>query len=366
MEIKSKRHPNQFYFVLLLAFLAFENNYAQKKIIPFNNPNIRYEGRISFDENTASLYWSGSNINFNFKGSEISAIFKDTDTSNYYNVIIDDKVVSKIQLNSSKQTYLLASGLSNEKHKIQLFKRTEWDKGTTSFYGFESNENSKILAQTKPKKRKIEFYGNSITCGYAIENNSKDSGTGHFENNYLSYAALTARHFNAQYSCIAKSGIGIMISWLPQIMPEIYDLTNPNNQDSKWDFKKYAPDIVVINLLQNDSWLVGKPNHEQFKNRFGTHAPTEDFIITSYEKFVKSIRLKYPNAHIICVLGNMDITREGSLWPGYVTKAVEKLNDHKIYTHFFKYKNTAGHPSIEEQKQMANSLIDFINQTIKW
>jgi hypothetical protein len=257
--------------------------------------------------------------------------------------------------------------LSKGKHKIQLFKRTEWAKGTTQFYGFETNENSKLLAKSKAKKRKIEFYGNSISCGYGIEDyTSKDSGSGHFENNYLSYAALTARHFDAQYSCIARSGIGIMVSWNPEIMPEIYDLTNPQDNNSKWDFKKYTPDIVVINLLQNDSWLVGNPNHEQFKNRFGTQAPTDDFIIASYEKFVRSIRLKYPNAHIICVLGNMDITREGSPWPSYVTKAIANLNDHKIYTHFFKYKNTPGHPKVIEQKEMANSLIDFINQTIKW
>lgn len=358
---------NKLSFLCLLVFLAIGKSFAQKKIISFDNPKIRYEGRMNFSSDAAILYWSGSNINLNFKGSEISAILKDSDTANYYNVIIDDSIVSKIQLNTSKQTYLLASGLSNKKHKIQLFKRTGWDKGNTTFYGFETNSSIKLEAKSKPKKRKIEFYGNSITTGHGIEDNSsKDSGSGHFENNYLTYAALTARHFDSQYSCIAKSGIGIMVSWFPKIMPEVYDLINPNNPNSKWDFKKYTPDVVVINLLQNDSWLVKLPKHEQFINRFGTQAPTKDFIITSYEKFVKSIRLKYPNAHIICVLGNMDITKEGSLWPSYVTKAVENLNDKKIYTHFFAYKNTAGHPNVSEQSAMANSLIAFINENIKW
>jgi hypothetical protein len=358
---------NKKLLVLLLAFFVFGKNSAQKKFIPFNSPNISYEGRIDFKNNAATLYWSGSNINLNFKGSEISAILKDADTANYYNVIIDDKVVSKIQLDTLKKTYLLASGLSNENHKIQLFKRTEWDKGTTYFYGFETNENTKLLPKSKPKKRKIEFFGNSITCGYAIEDYSiNDSRSGHFENNYLTYAALTARHFDAQYHCTSRSGIGITISWHPEIMPEIYDLINPNDEKSKWDFNKYTPDIVVVNLLQNDSYLVKFSNHEQFKKRFGTVAPTKDFIIDAYEKFIKSIRLKYPKAHIICALGSMDITKEGSIWPSYVTKAVNNLNDKKIYTHFFKFKNSDGHPKIEEQKQMADSLITFIDQTIKW
>jgi hypothetical protein len=358
---------NKNFYILLLIFFIYGKNSAQKIFIPFNSPNISYEGRISFKDKAATLYWSGSNINLNFKGSEISAILKDADTANYYNVIVDDKVVSKIQLDTLKRTYLLATGLSNGNHKIQLFKRTEWDKGTTSFYGFETNEDTKLQPKSNPKKRKIEFYGNSITCGYAIEDYSpNDSEAGHFENNYLTYAALTARHYEAQYSCIARSGIGITVSWHPEIMPEMYDLTNPRDEKSKWDFNKYTPNIVVINLLQNDSWLVNMTDNDQFKIRFGTKAPTEDFIIDAYEKFVKSIRLKYPKAHIICVLGNMDITKEGSPWPSYVTKAVSKINDKKIYTHFFKFKNSMGHPKVEEQKQMATSLIAFIDQTIKW
>jgi len=340
---------------------------AQKTTIPFNNPKIQYEGRVAFKDSAALINWSGSSINLYFKGAEISAILKDADTSNYYDVILDDKVISKIQLDTVKKDYLLASGLSKGIHKIQLFKRTEWGKGQTFFYGFETNTETKILPKSKSKKRKMEFYGDSITCGYGNEDTTgKDSGTGHFENNYLTYGAITARQFDAQFSCIATSGIGIMVSWFPIIMPDIYDLTDPHDKNTKWDFNNYTPDIVVINLFQNDSWIVNLPKNEQFKNRFGSEKPKENFIIASYENFVKTIRTKYPKASIICVLGNMDATKEGSKWPNYVIKAVENLNDKKIYTHFFEYKNTPGHPKVNEQRAMADSLIAFINQKIKW
>jgi hypothetical protein len=62
----------------------------------------------------------------------------------------------------------------------------------------------------------------------------------------------------------------------------------------------------------------------------------------------------------------MDATKEGSKWPCYITKALTNLKDKKMYTHFFKYKNTPGHPKVNEQNAMANSLIAFINQNIKW
>jgi hypothetical protein len=62
----------------------------------------------------------------------------------------------------------------------------------------------------------------------------------------------------------------------------------------------------------------------------------------------------------------MDITRKGSPWPGYVEKAVASLNDARIYTHFFPYKNTPGHPQVSEQQAMAKSLIAFIGEKVKW
>jgi len=347
-------------------FICFLSSQAQNKMVAYNDPAVFYEGRIFYQNNAAVLSWPGNSASVVFKGTAISAVLQDKDTANYYNVIVDEKVVAKIHTDTVKRTYVLASGLKNGKHKVQLFKRTEWDKGLTLFYGFEMPQENKLLSPPSPKKRKIEFYGNSITCGYADEDTKTDSWFGYYENNYLTYAAITARHFDAQYSCIGKSGIGIQVSWFPLIMPEMYDRTNPKDSTSKWDFSKYTPDVVVINLLQNDSWIVLKPDHPEFKHRFGTKTPDAEQIISTYKNFVATIRAKYPKASIICALGSMDATKEGSVWPSYVEKAVAQLHDAKIYTHFFKYKNDYGHPRVFEQKIMADDLIQFIDKNIKW
>lgn len=66
------------------------------------------------------------------------------------------------------------------------------------------------------------------------------------------------------------------------------------------------------------------------------------------------------------MLGNMDITKEGSPWPGYVQKAVSQLHDKKIFTYFAPYKDTYGHPKIKEQVTLADGLIKFIDEHIKW
>ena len=354
-------------FLLLSIFLLFFNLICfSQQLVSFNNRHISYEGRIPFNSEAAELMWPGTSVTVNFKGTGISGIFKDKDTANYYNVIIDKDSIYKIKFDTSKGTVLLAQGLAYGKHSLQLFKRTEWDKGKTWFYGFVTNAKTKLLKPDKLPKRKIEFFGNSITCGYAIYDSAKDFPYGYYENNYDAYAAITARHFKAQYHCTAKSGIGIMVSWFPLIMPEMYNRLDPTDSTSKWDFSKYTPDLVVINLLQNDSWIVNMPDNPQFKKRFGSHPPGESQIVEAYKIFVQTIRLTYPKAPIICMLGNMDITKKGSPWPGYVSKAVDELHDKKIFTYFAPYKETYGHPKTKEQMALANGLIKFIDEHVKW
>jgi hypothetical protein len=329
--------------------------------ISSGNDKIQYEGRIGRTADSAAvLSWPGSSILIRFEGTEVKALLKDDRGKNVYNVIIDHKLISKLELDTAKKYYSLASSLSKGIHTLELFKRTEAVWGNTNFYGFTITGNEKLF-QAVEKKLKMEFYGNSITCGYGIEDTTGgDSGASKYENNYLSYASVTARHFNAANHVIAVSGIGLMVSWFNFTMPDVYDKLNANTRDTYWDFKSYTPDIVVINLFQNDSWLVKMPDNAEFKRVFGTKAPDSIFIVNAYKNFVYGIRKTYPDAKIICALGAMDITRKGSPWPGYVKQAVALLNDKKMFTYFFPVCSSHGHPRVKHQQEMADQLINFI------
>lgn len=352
------------FFMLCIIACTSQNDL----FVSFSNDEISYSGRIDTSRiEAAELYWPGTSIKINFEGESINAVLADERGDNYYNVILDDDSVFILRPTSTKSSYRLASNLSKGAHKIEIFKRTGWSRGKTQFYGFEISGNSKILDKSAPKKRKIEFYGNSITVGYAVEDLSgNDSPDSTYTNNYISYAPITARHFDAEYQCICKSGIGITVSWFPMIMPEMYSRLIPQDPNSRWDFSLYTPDVVVVNLFQNDSWIVNMPDNDQFKNRFGKEAPDDDFIVDSYARFIGSIRAEYPDAVVIAMLGSMDATKEDSIWPDYIERALEELNDPKIYTHFVPYKGTPGHPTLEEQREIANSLIQFIEDNIQW
>ncbi len=339
--------------------------------IAFDDNRLQYEGRIGMSRSgAAALYWSGSIVRIRFEGTRLKALLKDYNGQNYFNVILDGKVIQKLNIDSAKKWYLLAENLASGPHIIELFKRTqfnaEYNRRYTRFYGFQL-DNGRLLSPPETKKRKMEFYGNSITCGHAIEDSSgSDSGAAIVENNYLSYAALTARHFHAGYSCVAVSGIGLISGFRKAIMPEVYDLLNPADSTDKWNFDKYTPNIVVVNLLENDEAVIGRPESEPFKRRFGSQVPTEAFIIDAYARFISKLRAHYPVASIICVLGDMGITRPGSKWPEYVKQATAQLHDEKVYTYFFSYKGTPGHPQIKEQQMMAESLIQFVDQHNMW
>ena len=138
-------------------------------VVSYSNPEIEYSGRIDTTKTDgAELYWSGTSIKLNFEGESIQALLKDETGDNYYNVIIDDSM-SLLRPDTTKQYYQLASNLPKGKHSIEIFKRAEYDRGKTIFYGFKIAHNPKVLSKPKAPKRKIEFYGNSITSGYAVE-----------------------------------------------------------------------------------------------------------------------------------------------------------------------------------------------------
>ncbi len=73
---------------------------------------------------------------------------------NYYNVILDGDLISIIRPDTVQKYYTLASGLSPGKHSVELFKRTEWDRGRGEFYGFRIGGKAKVRAKSTGEKKK--------------------------------------------------------------------------------------------------------------------------------------------------------------------------------------------------------------------
>lgn len=356
--------------LLVLSFFGCKSSSLSQKSkfvsVSSRSNSIRFVGRIdSSQTDIVKVFWPGTAMHFRFLGKSASIELKDEKGENYFNVVVDGGESSVVKLDAQKHWYELATDLSKGEHEISLYKRSEWDHGSTEVFGFRVN--GTFLDAPKPSGRVIEFFGNSITTGYANQDYSgEDKADGMKTNNYTAYAAMTARALDADMICTAKAGIGVLVSWFPLIMPEMYDRLDPRDSTSHWDFAQATPDIVVINLLQNDSWLIDKPDFVEFKHRFGDKRPTEQEIVEAYKAFLLSIRKVYPSTPILCTLGSMDATKSGSLWPAYVQEAVTQMHDTKIQTLFFPYKQSAGHPHPQDHQKMADLLVSKIQEIMGW
>jgi len=321
---------------------------------------VRCSGRTGVSESgTPVLYWSGASVQARFEGTSLSVKLDDKTGNNFYDVIIDGHDTKPVILDCvpGVQTYTVVSNLAAGVHEVFLFRRTEGSDGPTVFLGFVLDEGATLKPKPKRSERQIEFYGDSITCGMGIEapDDATDNSNAH-RNNYLAYGAVTARNLNAEYRCIARSGIGIIKSWFDLVMPDYWDRINPNDSVTQWDFTTWTPDVVVVNLFQNDSWLIGKMKP----------VPTEEQIVQSYMTFVAGIRAVYPRAHIVCALGSMAATQEGSPWPGYIHQAVERLGDEKMSECMFSFKGWRKHPRVRHHRDMADQLTEHIRSVLNW
>ena len=193
--------------LVFLILLSITVNAAQ--FIAPGNDNIRYTGR--WDRTNQSQPWAyakGTSLIANFHGNRISATFSDTSTD-YLRIIIDDAASEsiKIQVSSGAFSYVLASGLGDGSHKIEIVKET--DAGRWSFHGF-NIEGDPAGIEDPPAilTRKLVFYGDSNLAGDSLEHEQNQSARS-LRGSYYGFAGIVSRMFNAQYSNISRSGASI-------------------------------------------------------------------------------------------------------------------------------------------------------------
>jgi lysophospholipase L1-like esterase len=140
-----------------------------------------------------------------------------------------------------------------------------------------------VLQPLEKITRRIEFIGDSITCGYGNEAaNQNEHFTPRTENAALAWGAVAARQLKADLAVEAWSGIWLMDNGHDLPMPKRWGRTLPMEDGSTWAFTSWIPDAVVINLGTND----------------GNKPIEEAAWAAAYHAFIATIRLHYPKAHI--------------------------------------------------------------------
>jgi hypothetical protein len=353
-----------FFFGLLLFVNA--SAIDSDTVLP-NDPLIEYTGRIDFSNPLKPRFsYSGVSVRAGFQGTSISIILNEASAQNYYHVILDQVKLDKFQAKSGQNTYLIATGLKDTIHEIELFRLTEEQFGKTQFCGFVVDKGKTLVEISDKREHLIEFIGNSITCGYGNEGvNGAGSFSAATENHYMTYAAMTSRSLKARHLAVCKSGIGIYrnydgpVSGSSDCMPNLYEHIYLYDATPLYQFAQ-KPDLICIDLGTND---------------FSTGKGDSTLYVSRYLKFIENLQVKNKNADILCLLGPMmsgtDLIRIRKYLKVIVDTSNAK-NTGKVY--FFEMSAQTGslgigidyHPTVAQHLKNAKELIGYISMLKGW
>jgi len=158
----------QFLLCLLVLYVPLAVLRAQTNIAA-DDPSIQYIGRFDVTTPTAPAFdLSYSCISAKFQGTSCSV--KLGGTSKYFDLYVDGVRTGSIKsANGGLETLPVASGLADGVHTVALCRRDEASKGLNTFQGFVLDTGKALVAPDARPCRKLEFIGDSFTCGYGDE-----------------------------------------------------------------------------------------------------------------------------------------------------------------------------------------------------
>ena len=220
-----------------------------------------------------------------------------------------------------------------------------------------------LLEPPVPSSRRIEFIGDSLTCGFGITGRpyAVTGEPGRFltgeEDVTKTYAGVTAAYFQADARYTAASGTGVCNNHPDTAtelrIPQLFALASPA-AETKWDPSLWQPQVVVINAGTNDY-------------RGNT---TPDELHTGVMALLEKVRRAYPEAAIIWMYGMMNDKLEESL-----VKGIQDYNaawGDRVY--YFPVESidgveeqgALGHPNAAAHKERAEPLIRLISRLTGW
>lgn len=290
---------------------------AEPSPVVLTEETVKLTGRTELIDDTLWCAFSGTGADFIYtgKGLDITivgdgAATVGSDCQARVAVYVNGERVVDEMIDSAEKTFRVAESDEITTSEIQIIKLSETAQSTIGIKPLVLGEGESIVP-AEAKALKIEFIGDSITCGYGVDDEVKEN---HFststEDVTKAYAYKTAQLLDADYSMVSISGWGIISGYTndaskkadSQCIPLYYGklgysynkfagTTAP--QDIDWDFSRYQPDIIVINLGTNDNSYVN-----------GSMDKRTEFV-NAYKDFIGQVRENNPDAEIFCTLGIM-------------------------------------------------------------
>ena len=347
------------------------------KTIPLDKTSTKLLGRSLVRNNILRLTLSCTGCEFVFTGNKLSLnigvdndCYTDGKRCNMPRIAIfcDNRIVVKKVIEKRSEIFDIICSDTTVTRTIKIIKLSEAAFSIAEVRPALVDDNASITP-TSSKPLKIEFIGDSITCGYGVDDSNMQSEFAcEAENGMKSYAYVASEILDADFSFFSYSGHGIISGFTDdglrntrEILPPWYEtygfsyssVDGIQLQDIPWNFNEFVPDIIVVNLGTNDNSFCTFHNEAYFE------------FERSYIDFLSVIRKNNPKAQIVCTLGIMLIEPLP-----YIENAVKILGDNKIS--IFKSSTQNGllgfgsnwHPSEDTQRYAGEELAAYIKSIL--
>lgn len=305
-----------------------------KHITP-STQHVKRLGRTLFQDDILWLALSGSGIEFAYEGCHLEICLQGddhygagTDLTRIAVYIDEDRVLDEM-ISSPHPCYTIIDQQTPCTCTVRLLKLSEAPMSIAGICGIITDETASVKP-TPNRTHRIEFIGDSITCGYGIDDDDlSHTFSTATEDVTKAYAYRTSQALDTDYSMVSYSGYGVYSGYVDEhidvrnvseLVPPYYTLTGFSRGTYRgeavtmtdWDFSLFEPEIIVLNLGTNDnSYCRGDIERESA-------------FIQCYHNFVTLIREKNPDAYILCVYGLMNCELTASI--------EEAINRHRLAT----------------------------------
>jgi lysophospholipase L1-like esterase len=329
-----------------------------KKTMIKENDLFLYKGRVAkIDDAKAYLIGSGASVSFRFNGKKCAFYLSSIDSWEHYNyfvVEVDGNYKGRFKIEKgTAQSFFVEEALDTI-HNVSIYKATEAANGKILFNGEKIDS---LVKNELTYKKKIEFIGNSITCGMGNDM-SIPCHTGEWfdqHNAYWAYGPILARKLNADFLLSSVSGIGMYRNWNDENelnMPQVYENLSLNTDTTTAYTTDYQPDLVSICLGTNDL-----SDGDGIKKRLPFN---EEKYMSNYIRFIQLLYKRYPKTSIVLLSSPMLSGEKNATLLRCLKKIIKGCNEdnkHKPIQLFeFPAMQPRGcdyHPSIEDHKLMA-------------
>lgn len=319
-----------------------------------------YLGRFVTTAKGHGCGWSGCEVRLRFRGTGVRARM-DTGWANRFRVHVDGDRFPEtlIKGKTGEDDYVLAQGLPAGDHEVSIVRITE--AGFGEWHIKEFMVDGELLARPEPPARRIEFIGDSITCGAGntgasatcpLDQNTEDSS--------LSYAGLSAAQLHASYTNICYSGRGVYRDakgFTSHPMTLLWKRTFVQRRELPWSHDMLLPDVVVVNLGTNDSAL----SYERER------------YLSAQANFYKTLRKAYPDAHLVYLVGARKTTANVKQAAQDLSRWVSGLgtDSHASFLALAaaepdEHEGCAFHPGLLSHERMASAVVKHLREKLHW